>query len=50
MKKRHPCSISDLVENQPAPFLVFNHNRDFRTDVLSIRTEITVGARSAQWP
>jgi len=27
-----------------------NHNRVFRTDVLFIRTENTVGARSAQWP
>jgi hypothetical protein len=50
MKKRHPFSIGDLVENQPRTVFAFNHNRDFRTDVLFIRTEITVGARSAQWP
>jgi hypothetical protein len=29
---------------------VFPHNRDFRADAFFIRSEITVGARSAQWP
>jgi hypothetical protein len=28
----------------------FFHNRVFGTDVFFIRTENTVGARSAQWP
>jgi hypothetical protein len=39
-----------LDKNQPKAVVAFIHNRVFRTDVLLIRPENTVGARSAQWP
>ena len=37
-----------LYKSQPQTLLGFIHNRVFRTDALFIRTENTVGARSAQ--
>jgi hypothetical protein len=48
--KSHPHAIGDLVEKQARAIVVFINNRVFRADVLFIRTENTVGARSAQWP
>jgi len=39
-----------LDKTQPQTTFAFLHNRDFRADVLFIRSEITVGARSAQSP
>jgi hypothetical protein len=37
-----------LYKDNPQALVAFIHNRVFRTDVLFIRTENTVGARSAQ--
>jgi len=44
-----PHAISDRELKPTQTVLAFIHNRVFCTDVLFIRTENTVGARSAQW-
>jgi len=46
--EKHIRTQSAILYNSPRTVLVFNNNRDFCADTLFIRTENTVGARSAQ--
>ncbi|MFA5914890.1 MAG: hypothetical protein WC830_15190, partial [Burkholderiales bacterium] len=45
-----PRTSGDHVEKQAWAVVVLIHNRVFRADMLYLRVENTVGARSAQWP
>jgi hypothetical protein len=46
--EKHIRAQSAILNKTPNAVFGVNHNRAFCTDVLFIRTESTVGARSAQ--